>query len=134
LEYSDKVTEDITRMVMAWKDELGRPVLIVWRNRLARVHGLYQEDKVTKNQIVKTEENILREFIETTRIQFSYDTLAFELSDMIENRQANCLSFSQLMYIVGNTVGLSVKPIDVLDPLISQEGEARKGHIELTPV
>ena len=129
LEYPDKVADYFTRMVMEWKCELGRPLLIVWRDRLDIKHRFYKETKISKDQIVKIEEEILREFLLTTRMQFSYKSLAFELSDVIENRQANCLGFSQLMYITGNAVGLSVRPIDVLDPLISSEGGARKGHI-----
>jgi len=129
LEYTDKVAEDLTRMVMDWKDEQRRSVLIRWKVELSNAHQDYKERKITRNQIVKIEENILQEFFETISMQFSYDSLAFELSDIIENRQANCLSFSQLMYVVWNAVGLSVRPIDVLDPLISSEGRTRQGHI-----
>ena len=97
LEYPDKVAEDFTRMVMDWRNEQRRPVLILWKGKLSNAHQNYQQGKITRNQIVKIEEDILREFFETTRMQFSYDSLAFELSDIIENRQANCLSFSQLV-------------------------------------
>jgi len=129
LEYPDKVAEDLTRMVMDWKDEKKRPILIRWKVELSNAHQDYQERKITRNQIVKIEERILREFFETISMQFSYDGLAFELSDIIENQQANCLSFSQLMYVTWNAVGLSVRPIDVLDPFISSEDGTRQGHI-----
>jgi len=129
LEYTDKVAEDFTRMVMDWKDEKNRSVLIRWKVELSNAHQEYQERKISRNQIVKIEENILREFFKTISMQFSYDSLAFELSDIIENRQANCLSFSQLMYIVWNAVGLTVRPIDVLDPLNSPEDRTRQGHM-----
>jgi len=129
LEYPDKVAEDLTRMVMDWKDEKKRPILFSWKVELSNAHQDYKERKKTRNQIVKIEEDILREFFETISMQFSYDSLAFELSDMIENQQANCLSFSQLMYVTWNAVGLSVRPIEVLDPLISSEDGTRQGHI-----
>jgi tetratricopeptide (TPR) repeat protein len=129
LEYPDKVAEDFTRMVIDWKDEKKRPILIRWKVELSNAHQDYKERKITRNQIVKIEENILQEFFEIISMQFSYDSLAFELSDIIENQQANCLSFSQLMYVTWNAVGLSVRPIDVLDPLISSEGGTREGHI-----
>lgn len=129
LEYPDKVAEDFTRMAMDWKDEKRHPVLIRWKVELSNAHQEYQERKITRNQVVKIEGNILQEFFETIRMQFSYDSLAFELFDIIENRQANCVSFSQLMYITWNAVGLSARPIDVLDPLDSPEDGTRKGHI-----
>ena len=129
LEYPDKVAEDLTRMVMDWKDEKKRPILIRWKVELSNAHQDYKERKITRNQVVKIEGNILQEFFETIRMQFSYDSLSFELSDILENRQANCLSFSQLMYVTWNAVGLSVRPIDVLDPFNSPEGGTRQGHI-----
>ncbi|MFC1634369.1 tetratricopeptide repeat protein [Planctomycetota bacterium] len=129
LEYPDKVAEDFTRMAMEWKDEQRRSVLIRWKVELSNAHQDYKERKITRNQIVKIEENILREFFKTIRMQFSYNILSFELSDIIENQQANCLSFSQLMYVTWNAVGLSVRPIDVLDPFNSPEGGIRQGHI-----
>ena len=61
--------------------------------------------------------------------EFSNKTLGFELSDVIEHRQANCLGYSQLIYIIGNAIGLSVRPMDVLDPVISVKGDANKGHM-----
>jgi len=114
---------------MDWKDEKKRPILIRWKVELSNAHQDYKERKITRNQVVKIEGNILQEFFETIRMQFSYDSLSFELSDILENRQANCLSFSQLMYVTWNAVGLSVRPIDVLDPFNSPEGGTRQGHI-----
>jgi len=129
LEYPDKVAEDFTRMVMDWKDEKNRSILLRWKVELSNAHKEYQERKITRNQVVKIEESILREFFEIIRMQFSDNNFSFELSDIIENRQVNCLSFSQLMYITCNAVGLLVRPIDVLDPLISSEDGTRQCHM-----
>ena len=129
LEYPDKVAEDFNRMTMAWRDEQGRPVLIRWKGKLSNAHQNYQQGKISRRKVAKIEESILRELCETTEKQFSNKNLVFELTDVIQNRQTNCLGYSQLMYIIGNAIGLSVRPIDVLDPVKSVEGDAKKAHI-----
>ena len=128
LEYPDKVAEDFTRMAMAWKDEQGQSILIRWKVKLINAHQDYQTGKSYRNHVARIEESVLQGLCERIRRQFNNNGLAFELSDIIENRQADCLGFSQLIYIVGNAVGLSVKPIDVLEHR-SVEGNARERHI-----
>ncbi len=61
LEYPDEVAEDLTRMAMDWKDELGRPLLIGWNENLAKAHQDYQEGKMSRNQVAKIEEDVLEE-------------------------------------------------------------------------
>jgi len=129
LEYPDEVAEDFTQMAMDWKDELGRPVPIVWKDRLAKGHRDYQQGKISRNRVAKIEERVVQELCERITRQFSPKELAFELSDVIQNRQADCLGFMQLTYIAGNAIGLSVRPMDVLDYFISPEDEGKKGHI-----
>ena len=129
LEYSDKVAEDFIRMAMAWKDEKKRSIFIRWGEKLTDAHQDYQKGKLYKNQVAKIEEGVLRELCERVRRQYKNKRLGFELSDVIENRHADCLGFTQLIYIAGNAVGLLIRPIEVLDPLISPEGEVGGGHI-----
>ncbi len=129
LEYPDEVAEDFTRMALDWKDELGRPLLIGWKENLAKAHQDYQEGKMSRNRVAKIEERVVQELCERITRQFGPKELAFELSDVIENRQVDCIGCSQLTYIIGNAVGLSVRPIEVLDLAISLEGDAQAGHM-----
>jgi len=128
LEYPDKVAEDLTRTVMDWKDEKKRSVLVRWKGELSNAHQQYQEGKITRNDIVNIEESILREFCHKIRKQFN-PGYVFELSNVIENRQANCLGYSQLIYIIGNTVGLKVRSIDVLNQVKFEENDSTGGHV-----
>ena len=127
LEYPDEVAEDFNRMAMDWKDEQRRSVLIRWKVELYNAHQDYQERKITRNQVAKIEESVLEELGRKIQKQFSPKRV-FELSDVIKNRQANCLGYSQLTYIIGNAIGLSVRPIDVLDRVMFVEGDAKGGH------
>ncbi|MBN2316228.1 MAG: tetratricopeptide repeat protein [Sedimentisphaerales bacterium] len=130
LEYPDKIAEDFDRMVMDWKDEFGRPVLIIWKDRLINAYQDYQEGKISRIQVANIEENVLEELGKKIKKEFSSKRV-FELGDVIENRQANCLGYSQLVYIIGNAIGLSVRSIDVLDQVVFVEGgrDAKGGHV-----
>ena len=129
LEYSDIIAEDFNRVAMDWKDGRGRPVLIHWKEKLSNAHQKYQEGKITRNHVANIEEAVLEEFCEKIKKQFNSE-FVFELSDVIQNQQANCLGYSQLTYIIGNAIGLSVRPIDVLDPVVFVKGEVntKGGH------
>jgi len=128
LEYPDEVAEDFTRMVMDWKDEQRHSILVRWKEKLYNAHQDYQERKITRNQVAKIEESVLEELGRKIQKQFSPKRV-FELSDVIKNRQANCLGYSQLIYIIGNSIGLSVRPIDVLSQVMFVEGDAKDGHV-----
>ncbi|OHB78526.1 MAG: hypothetical protein A2Z25_02125 [Planctomycetes bacterium RBG_16_55_9] len=132
LEYPDEVAEDFTRMAMAWKwkDGLGRPVLVRWKEKLSNTHQEFRDGKITRNQVANIEEDVLEELCKKIKKEFSAKKI-FELSDVIEHRQANCLGYSQLTYIIGNAIGLSVRPIDALDPVVFVEGkgDAKGGHV-----
>ena len=129
LEYPAEVAEEFTRMDMAWKDEQKRSVVIRWKEKLSNAHQDYQQGKISRRKVAKIEEDVLEELCRKIKKQFGYKNLVFELSDVIRNQQANCLGYSQLIYIAGNAIGLSVRPIDVLDFAISPEGDDEASHI-----
>ena len=117
LEYSDKVVEDFVQMISNWKDAQGRPVLTSWKQRLNQTEDEYKQVKISKKQFVKVEENITRELSQRIQKEISYNIKFFDLVDVIKHRQAQCLGYSQLVYILGNSIGLSVEAIDVEEPM-----------------
>ncbi len=117
LEYSDKVAEDFVQMVSGWRDAQGRPVLTSWKQRLNQTEDEYKQGKITKEQLATVEENITRELSQRIQKEISFNIKFFDLVDVIKHRQAQCISYSQLVYILGNFVGLSVEAIDVGKPI-----------------
>jgi tetratricopeptide (TPR) repeat protein len=115
LEYSDKVAEDFVKMVSGWKDAKGRPVLISWEQRLNRAKDEYRGGKISKDRLAEVEESIAKELSQRTQKEIApdYSEKFFDLADVIKHRQAVCLGYSQLFYVLGNALGLSVKAIDV---------------------
>lgn len=113
LEYSDKVAEDFVQMVSGWRDAQRRPVLVVWRQKLAEAKEANKQGKISKDQLAKVEENVTRELSQRIRKEISFNIKFFDLADVIKHRQAQCISYSQLVYILDNSIGLSVEAIDV---------------------
>ena len=126
LEYSDKVAEDFVNMVISWKDKQGRPVLIIWKKKLARAKEDYKQGKISIDRLVKAEESIIGEFSQRTRKEISYNEKFFDLADVIKHKQAQCVGYAQLVYILGNSIGLSVKAINVVK--LATGTLERKGH------
>jgi tetratricopeptide (TPR) repeat protein len=130
LEYPDKVAEDFVTMVMGWKDTQGEPVLVAWKKSLNQARQDYKEAKISKAQLAKVEENIVKELSQRIRkeISFDFSEKFFDLVDVIKHKQAQCLGYSQLVYIVGNSVGLSVQAIEVVE-LMTGLLPPEAGHI-----
>jgi hypothetical protein len=117
LEYSDKVAEDFVQMVSGWKDAQRRPVLTLWKQRLNQARQDYKQGRISKEQLAKVEENITRELSQRIQKEINYNEKSFDLIDVIKNKQAGCLGYSQLVCLLGNFVGLSVEAIDVEKPM-----------------
>jgi tetratricopeptide (TPR) repeat protein len=128
LEYSDKVAEDFVKMVISWKDAQGEPVLVAWKQKLNEASQDYKQAKISKAQLAKLEENIVKELSQRIQKEISVDfgEKFFDLPDVIKNRQGHCLGYSQLVYILGNSVGLSVKPTSVVELMT---GVLSTGHV-----
>jgi len=116
LEYSDKVAEDFVQMISKWRDAQGRAILTSWKQRLNQTEDEYKQGRISKDQLAKVEENITRELSQRIQKEISFNIKFFDLVDVIKHRQAQCLSYSQLVYILGSSVGLSVEAIDVEKP------------------
>ncbi len=134
LEYSDKVAEDFAPMVIIWKDEQGGAALVAWKQKLNQARQDYKQGKVSKGQLAKIEENIVRQLSQRIQEEIGADVSEklFDLGDVIKHRQAQCVGFSQLFYVLGNSVGLSVKTINVAELMVPGPLPAGYGHMACT--
>jgi tetratricopeptide (TPR) repeat protein len=115
LEYPDKVAEDFVTMVMGWKDAQGEPVLVAWKKSLNQARQDYKEAKISKAELAKVEENIAKELSQRIQkeIRYAFSGKLFDLVDVVKNKQTQCLGYSLLVYILGNSLGLPIKAINV---------------------
>ncbi len=113
LEYSNEVAEDFVKVVCNWKDVQGRPALAVLRKILTRSKEACRRGDISKTKLAKAEERIMMGLGRSIKREISYRRDYFDLADIIEDREANCFGYSQLFYILGNSIGLSVRAMNV---------------------
>lgn len=131
LGYSDGVAKEFAKMVDSWKDNKGRPFLSSCRERLSQAKGEHKKSKILDDQLVQTEQELLSAVIETIDQKFKGDETTFELADIIKDKKACCLGYVQLLYILGNSIGLSVDAIAVSglsDPKVVKKQQQRMPH------
>ena len=73
LEYSDKVSEDFAEMVIGWKDKQGRPVLVVWKQKLAEAKKDLKQGKISTDQLALTEASVIRELAQTIKMEVGFE-------------------------------------------------------------
>ena len=114
LEYSNKVAQDFIDMVGDWKDEQGRPAFAVLNEMLAKARQACTEGTISQSQLAKIEEYMIMTLGRIIREEIGYKGDCFDLADVIESEVANCFGYSQLLYILGRSVRLSVWPASVM--------------------
>ncbi len=115
LEYSDKTAEDFIDMAMKWKDDRQASVLAIWYEKLTKTRESYAQSRISTNQFAEIEESVARELRQRIIKEISYSENFSDLIDTIKYKQANCLSYSQLIYVLGNSIGLPVKVINIVN-------------------
>lgn len=114
-EYSETVAKDFLEMVSGWKDPRGRNLLDSSKKRLKQVKEKYQRGDMSEKELVDVELDVIGNLVRRIKQQFSYESGASNLNTLIKNSKANCLGFTQLFFILGNAIGLSVGAVDVKD-------------------
>jgi tetratricopeptide (TPR) repeat protein len=132
LEYPEKVGRDLVKMVSEWQNGQASPVLTVWKRRLTEARQKHTEGSVSDAQLAMTEESVIKELSRRIRKEISYSEKFFDLADVAKDKQAQCLGYSQLLYILGNSVNLSVGIIDVLELHSSEPLPSELTHVACT--
>jgi len=114
-EYSETVAKDFLEMVSGWKDPRGRNLLDSSKKRLKQVKEKYQRGDMSEEELADIELDVIGNLVRGIKRQFSYESSTSNLSILIKNSRANCLGFTQLFFILGNAIGLSVGAVDVKD-------------------
>ena len=111
LGYDDEVAQYVARDVNNWTGFWGNPLLYSWKGELSNAKEKYEGNKLARVEIKitkKLSKKIKKEIQE-------YETLKWDLEDVIKDKEANCLGYTQLFFILGEVVGLPVEPVDVIE-------------------
>jgi len=117
LEYPEKVARDIVEMVDSWKDTQGQPALAALKAILANSKESCMKGELSKMQFAGIEKNVVSQLAQTIKKQISYKHDYFELASIVRSQKTNCCGYSQLLYILGNSIDLSVSAIRVIEPV-----------------
>jgi len=115
LEYPDKVGSELVEMVDNWQDTQGQPALAALETILSNSKESCAKGELSEIQLAGIEKNVVSQLARTTKKQISYKHDCFELAGLVRNRETNCCGYSQLLYILGNSIDLSVRAVRVIE-------------------
>ena len=115
LEYPDKVGSELVEMVDNWQDTQGQPALAALKTVLANSKESCAKGELSEIQLAGIEKNVVGQLARTIKKQISYKHDCFELASLVRNHKTNCCGYSQLLYILGNSIDLSVSAIRVIE-------------------
>ncbi len=106
LGYSDDVAQDFIDAIYSWEDV--QDILVSCKRRLDRAKAKCAQGGISKRQLAKIEEGIADELNYIIQKEIDFGEEFFDLSEVIKAKKAQCVGYSQLGYILGNAVGLTM--------------------------
>jgi tetratricopeptide (TPR) repeat protein len=108
LGYPKSAADGLVRLVRGWGLE-------TWKRKLA------QSSPLDSAELARVEEEAAKAICAKIQVEFRTCSAAemhrcFHLSAVVEDRKAQCLGYAQLFYVLGSSVGLRVKTMNVLEP------------------
>ena len=129
LGYSEQVADGLLDWLETWRDGRGRAVLETWGQALATARASHAAGKMSLRDLMRIECRVARQARDQIRRHIQYNRRVFDLSDILEVRQAQCLGYVQLYWVVARSVGLAVIPVDVLQGDEGRPWPDDKGHV-----
>jgi tetratricopeptide (TPR) repeat protein len=128
LEYSDQVAQDFVLMVRPWKCD-------VLYQKISQATQDVKQKKISWAQYAQVEEEVVNQLAQTIKKEIApADTNVesnwkyFDLALVVKDKKAHCFGYTQLFYILGNSMGLTIQAIDVVERSNGQLPE-RVGHV-----
>jgi tetratricopeptide (TPR) repeat protein len=112
LGYSGDTDMDLVQIISRWE-------YADWKQMLNQARQDYGQKKTSAQQEVQEEEKVLKALCNSIKKEFSLaagDSEYFYLPKVVNNKTAQYLGYAQLLYMFGNSIGLTVKVVDVLEP------------------
>lgn len=125
LGYPQAVAQALVQLVSDWKCE-------VWQQAIGQARQTYRQKPGSPADVVQVEQAVIQGLCQAIGRDIApcgEDDSAkfFYLPKVVQEKTAACLGYSQLVYIVGNAVGLRLTAVDVLE-LASGDQPGGSGH------
>lgn len=142
LAYDEKAAQSIAGELVSWTDEEGNSLIGTREGELIDAKERYKKGEITIDELTDKEIWIVLELSRKIKTEVpDYNISNWHLEDVISEGGANCVGYTQLLYVLGKAVGLSVEPIEVVESRDLKEAhvtgllglsDARKAMVELT--
>ena len=128
LGYSKEVAADFEKTIRTWTEGDGRTLLDIWKEELAAARKDIESGNVAAEEGALAEMKIAEKLAHKVRAGFPYNGVHSELGDVARYKGADCLGLSQVFYVLGSSIGLSVDPVKVLEGINGGE-KTRVNHV-----
>lgn len=132
LEYSDDVVVSFAKMVDSWEHSSGGITisLVPFLRKVIEVKtDEYNSGKLTKKELAGETTEVLKKIFFTVEEEFSSsDQPVFELTKVIQSREANCLGYAQLFHVLGEMLSIKIDTLAVTSPA-SEEIRIGRTHV-----
>ncbi|MDD5130115.1 MAG: phosphoglycerate kinase [Candidatus Omnitrophica bacterium] len=115
LEYSEKIAKDFVNMIKKWKYKGVRNALLNWEMKLLKAQKEWKDGLLPLAGLVEIESSVVKFISRKILEEIDSEDGYFELDEIIFNKKANCLGYSQAFYLLANSLGLMAEVVSVLN-------------------
>jgi Tfp pilus assembly protein PilF len=118
LGYPEQICDEFADMALGWKNGGKSPLIMDIHRKFSKSVQDQKNGLISKSDLSKIEQEIAGRLISQIRKRIDADTSTpgiYELSDVVRYHKAQCLGYTQVFYILASTVGLTVRPVNVLE-------------------
>ena len=125
LAYDRDAADVIAKEIVSWEDEDGNPSIGTWEGELIDTREKYKDGNITADELTERETWITLELARRIKKEVPvYNVSSWHLGLVTNNNGANCVGYTQLFYVLGDAIGLEVRPIEVVE-----SKDLREGHV-----
>jgi len=123
LGYNESTAQDVAQRLSTWTE------IADWQDKLSAARQEYEQGEKSIEDLSKIELDIVKELghkikneIPTSDRDRTSEIDVSGLGSVIETGEANCLGYTQLVFVLGTTVGLSVEATQVAQKYLVEMG------------
>jgi Tfp pilus assembly protein PilF len=130
LKYPLNVAQGLVQIVYNWKDEKGKPFIELWDEVLQLTKRRYTLGQMPAENLIKIEQIVIKNLGIMIKQEFesNEEEKFFDLEAVVKYKQAQCLSYTILIYILGTSLNFLVLPLGVTEIVVPGKLPVGAGH------
>ena len=120
----------MVQIVYNWKDEKGKPFIDFWDEVLQLTKRKYTLGQIPIENLIKIEQIVIKNLGVMIKQEFesNEEEKFFDLRAVVKYKQAQCLSYAILVYILGTSLNFLVLPLGVTEIVVPGKLPVGAGH------